>query len=247
MTERVVAVVCAYWPERFANVQLIIDRLRSGTRPPDRIIVLGNDNASGETIGVWQDDDQKIQHADVVSCTWNTWTRGKYVVGLLDPADWYLLIDDDVAPGPTSVEHLLDWGHQLQSDDGRFITGFWGARIVNGSFMQGQIIQPHKIKVPMRVDSFHGRYVFMSFRAITRLFEAEADVRLGTEWQHEGCDIIAGLANADAAWCVPVRGASSWQELPLGSRSLQFEHGYFAERDRFVADMLPRLQQARDE
>lgn len=244
MTARVVAVVCAYWPERFANVQLIIDRLHSGTRPPDRIIVLGNDNASGETIGVWQDDAQKIKHADVVSCTWNTWTRGKYVAGLLDPADWYLLIDDDVAPGPTSVEHLVDWGHQLRSADGRFVTGFWGVRLVNDSFMQGQIVQPHVLSAPLQVDGFHGRFVFASFRALTRLLEVEADVRLDTEWKHEGCDIVAGLANRDAAWCIPTSGEAGWEELPLGSRSLQFEPGYFAERDRFVADVLPRLQRS---
>lgn len=228
MAERVVAVVCSFWPQRRANVEQIVADLRAGTRVPDRIIVL--DNGRLFTAG-------ELDGADVVQPTWNTWTRGKFVAGLLDHADWYLFGDDDTSVGRRTVDTLLSWGHH---ETGVQVTGYWGVRLdpVSGSFMAGHVLSPGGVYRPEPVDAFHGRVMWMSQPAVVRMLALEAVVRAEGRWPHEGDDIIAGLANPGAAYVVPLRGEEAFVDLDQCGEALQFEEGYFASRDAFTRDVL---------
>lgn len=232
---RVVAVVVGYWPNRRGNVLKIVSDLAASTRPPDRIIVLSNN----PELELPEHGYSGTVQIDVVRSTFNTWTRGKFVTALLDPADFYVLCDDDTSVGPRTIERFLAWA----GPDTRLVSGYWGVRLVNGSFMSGKIIQPNHLPEPVRVDAFHGRIMFMGYDAVARTVAAEAAIRVrtgpsGVRWDHEGCDIIAGLSNAGFCWAIPLAGEEQFVDLAENGQALQYEPGYFASRDTLVADYL---------
>ena len=54
---RVVAVICAYWPERLDNIRKIVSDLQAGSVVPDRILVLNNN----------KDVSLSIEGADIIN------------------------------------------------------------------------------------------------------------------------------------------------------------------------------------
>lgn len=233
MTPTITAVVCAYWAPRFANVERIVSDLLAGTVVPDRILVLNNN----------PDHQLAFNHlarnplVDVVCGSANHECRGKFIAALLAPADFYLMHDDDTSVGTRTVECLRR--HAMDRD---FVTGYWGVRLAGSSFMQGTIVQPRHLIAAERVDAFHGRAMFMGHRAIVRMLAAEEKVRLDRGWRTEGDDIIAGLANRDSSWCVPMDEDEAWVDLDQCGVAMQMSvPNYFAMRDEFTGAVLDAL------
>lgn len=227
----VTAVVCAFWPERFANVERIVVDLQHGSVTPDRIVVLNNN----------PDHPCRFQHlANERVATLeghNTECRGKFVTALYHPADYYLLADDDTTVGPKTIECLLR--HAAPG----FVTGYWGVRLSpTGSFRDGQIISPQNVTAPTKVDAFHGRIMFMAHDALVSMFAAEGHIRLRDPGSsYVGDDILAGLANRDNAWIVPMCGDETFVDLDQMGVAMQQRAGYFEDRDRFTTAAVAAL------
>lgn len=234
MAERLVAVVCSYWNGRYDNVFQIIDDLAAGSRPPDRIILLDNgDNFGHDPFGY---RNRGPGNVDIIGG--HNWEcRGKFVVGLLDAADYYLFCDDDTTVGPTTCEELL------AAADGRrgFVTGYWGVILSGWSFMRGQVIGIPSPGVEIRVDAFHGRVMFMAYDALVRCLALEEWVRVRTgnrkRWPTEGDDLICGLANPGSCM-VHLSPSGVYRDLDQGPEAMQQAPGYFTMRDEFCVDVL---------
>ena len=219
----VTAVICAYWPERFANVVHIHHALRvTSTVTPDRIVILNN---NPEHKGRF--DHLADARTDIIEGT-NTECRGKFIAGLFRPADYYYLSDDDTAPGPRTVDCLLRYACP------GYVTGYWGVRIgPDGSFANGEIVFPGAVTSVTTVDAFHGRVILMAHDALVAMLAAEERVRLGQPADsYVGDDILAGLANPGSV-IVPMRDDESFVDLDQGGVAMQFRDGYFEERDVF--------------
>lgn len=247
----VTAVVLGYWPNRLPNVTRIVNDLLTGTVVPDRIIVVLQGHVALEPLHSGQAEhegwwDGTVQ---IVRTKGNFRTRAKFVAALLELADWYLLMDDDTSVGRRTVEHLIEHPKMVDTLTG-WVTGYWGVTLNGDSFMTGTIHQPALIDKPMLVDGFHGRAVFASHAALTRMFQRELELRkdeLGNmAFPHEGDDIIVGLTGN--GWLVPMRGDECFVDLDECGQALQYntepnpdgEH-YFDLRDRFTAHVLKRL------
>jgi hypothetical protein len=218
----VTAVVCAYWPQRFENVQRIVDDLQKGTIVPDRILVLDNSKFGLE-----------VRDADVVRVPWNSECRGKFVAALLAPADAYLLHDDDTSVGPRTLECLL---RHLERG---FVTGYWGVKLQEGSFMAGTIIGPGSYAEPVQVDAFHGRVMFMAHDALVRMMAVEEWARSGADLT--GDDILAGLANPGSKM-VPMSGDERFVDLSECGVAMQAAGAsYFEGRDKFTRAALAAI------
>lgn len=226
----VTAVICAFWPERFDNVTRIHHDLTAiSTVKPDRVIVLNN---NPEHRGRF---DHLRDGRTIVIEGHNTECRGKFVAALFHPAHHYLLADDDTTVGPRTLECLL--AHARPG----FVTGYWGVRLRNGSFMDGQIIFPGAVPAPTTVDAFHGRVVFMAHDALIRMLAAEETVRLTAPGdEYVGDDILAGLANP-GSMIVPMRGDEAFVDLDQHGVAMCNRDGYFAQRDRFTQQALAAL------
>lgn len=224
----ITAVVCSYWENRRQNVPKIVDSFRSGTVVPDHIMVLNNnpDYFWGE-----------VEGADtVIETGYNYECRGKFIAPMMKYSDFYLMADDDTALGPETLEQWMYWATDDKVGGEDFVTGYWGVRLNNRSFMKGQIIQPHTIRTPQQVDAFHGRVMFMGNGAMMNMLHLEQYVR--AKWPTEGDDLIAGVANPQSSWIVPLSGDSLLVDLDEGGQAMQFEEGYFDMRDRFASDVL---------
>jgi hypothetical protein len=222
-----VAVVVSYWPERHGNVRRIVADLMAGSLPPSRIIVLNNNPAHSlrylESDGV-----------DVIEGTANWECRGKFIVGLLDPAPYYLMMDDDTTVGETTLECFMRHARR------GCVFGFWGVQIIDGSFHRGRIIFPNMIRREVPVDAFHGRGMFMAYDALVRMLALEEHVRVGKGWATVGDDLIAGLANPGAS-VVPMHGTDAFVSLSEEGVAMCAEDGYFEMRDRFLMDVLDTI------
>lgn len=234
--------MCSYWLERMANVHRIVDDLLVGTSVPDRIVILDNGNRNWWT--TLEDDPRRVgrftdPRVSVLTPSWNTECRGKFMTGLLDVAHHYLFMDDDTSVGRRTVEVLEHWAEESESDE--FVTGYWGVHLKNRSFMHGDLVFPSEVPAPVQVDAFHGRGMFCSFGALVRTLDLEQRVRLAgsdVAWPTEGDDLIIGLANPKSSWIVPLRGDANFVDLDPGAEAMQNRVGYFDMRDEFCEAVL---------
>lgn len=224
---RLTAVVTAYWPERFDNVERIVQDLQSCTRPPDTLIVLNN---NPEHRG-------RFDHLEGVSPIEGTnWEcRGKYVAGLLAFADYYLLNDDDITVGPRTIERLLERAHP------DFITANRGVVLRSDSYYEGYVYDADTTSNDVLVHGFCGSSLFASHAALVRVLGAEVPLR--HKWPTEGDDILAGLANRGKSVIIPMQGAFAWQYLPDWGVAMNLAENYYKMRDEFTIDALRELNQ----
>ncbi|HEX3539648.1 MAG TPA: hypothetical protein VHT75_04315 [Acidimicrobiales bacterium] len=225
----VTAVVCSFWEPRFANVERIVNDLQHGTAVPDRILILNNNPTAPHRFDHFRGPQVSVIGGDNMEC------RGKFVAALFHPAHHYLLADDDTSVGPRTLECLL-----RHAKPG-FVTGYWGVRLTDRSFMNGQLIFPSVVPAPTKVDAFHGRVIFMAHDALVRMLAAEETVRLADpEAAYVGDDILAGLANP-GSMIIPMRGDETFVDLDQHGVAMQTRPGYFADRDRFTAAAVTAL------
>ena len=232
---RVTAVVCAYWPERFKNVGQIVNDLCAGTRAPDHIIILNNN----------PDHPRQFEHLkrpgiDVVT-GFNTETRGKYVAALFVQADYYLLMDDDITIGKLALEYLMKRAHP------DLVTANRGVLMrPDNSFFNGALADADKVPYDYPADSVCGCGVFVSHRALVKMFAAEEGLR--SEWPTAGDDILLGLANKGNVVIFPMIKEKAWIWLDDGGVALCDGNGvlgkqdYYHMRDQFTREALEHLK-----
>lgn len=224
---KVTAVVCAYWPNRFPNIQQIVDSLRSSTRPPDTIIVLNNN----------PEVQLSFDGAKVLNSQENFRCRSKYSVGLLNPSDYYILLDDDTAVGKRTIEKYLSFARR------DICSGYLGVTLSDlGSFHHGGRIWPTEIQSETPCQTFCGCGMFMSWAALLRLHALEEWIRLPGEWPHEGDDIIAGLANKSTVVPLSKSNDEWFVDLDWKEQAMSYDPVYYEMRDRFTLYVLGVLK-----
>jgi hypothetical protein len=226
---RVTAVVCAFYPERFDNVDRIVGDILAGTAVPDTIIILNNnpEPKHANRFDAWKESGVRITSG------WNTETRGKYVAALLAQADYYLLMDDDMSVSVRTLEYLLTRGAP------GLVTANRGIIMKDDSFFNGHIVDADSIIEDARVDSICGSGVFISHRALAKTFLAEEGIR--AKWPTAGDDILVGFANGGNVWVFPMKDDSSWVWLDTKGVALCDGDDYYELRDAFTRDVLAAL------
>ncbi len=220
---RVVAVIVAFWQERFENVRQIVRDLHASTRPPDNILVLNNN----------PEHHLDIEGAHVINSEFNSRCRGKMLVALMDVADYYLILDDDTSVNPKTIEKYLEVAHE----DCAY--SYCGIKFGGGN---GDRIMPAQVTAITEAEYFLGCGMFLSFKAIVNMLEADQRIRLNTEWKHEGEDVLVGLVNK--AEIVPMSKEDGFRDLNWGTEAMAFGSDgvtegsldYLLMRDRFMDD-----------
>lgn len=217
---KVVALIVAYWPQRFPSIAQIVDDLRASSRPPDHIMVLNN---NPREIFL-----ERIEYP-VINCGANYTSRGKYAAALLEPADYYLLLDDDVSVLPELLGAWLElaWPGCAFSDVGQVM--------INNFASSAALVAGRDIEAPENCDMFQGSIQLLSFEAIVRMLAAEQGVRLPhlPQFRSVGEDLLIALANGNNAKVVPVKDYANRKAMPQGGVAMQDDFGYFQLRDWF--------------
>jgi len=230
MAPRVVAVVCAYWPSRFGNIEQIVKDLQDGTVVPDKILVLNNN----------KDHQLEFEGAEVINSQFNSRCRGKFITALMDVADYYLLLDDDTSVGTRTLERFLEEAHR------ECCYGYYGIAYETGN---GVRTKPTEIDEETECQYFLGPGLFMSFYALTRMLIAEERVRRETKWKHEGDDVLIGLTNKSSI--IPMRGDELFVDLDWGEQAMAWGddgvsegwQDYLKVRDEFTVDAMKILSE----
>ncbi len=219
----------AFYEERVQNVERIVKDLQTSTRPPDQIIIFTNNENLTFVLGNWK-------NVALIGSSKNYSTRAKYVACLLEPSDFYLLIDDDITVGKETIEHLE---RNIPLNVASFCTSNEGVKLLDGTFSNVEYIREFEIKEPTEADSLIGSFVFCSFEAICNMLEAEVDVRLkDKEYLLEGDDILMGLANRPIT-IYPAEGEKACKFLnEQGVRFGLIYGNYKLMRDKFTAKAL---------
>ncbi len=223
---RTVAVICAYWKSRVDNLHKIVSDLKNGSVVPDRIFILNNNK---DMIL------DPIDGVEIINSQFNSRTRGKYVIGLLDVADYYLLLDDDTSVGSRTLEALLKYADR----DKTF--GYCGVSFEGGN---GKRLYPSDVKEPTQTQYFLGCGIFTSFKGLIRLLIVEEELRRNSGWKHEGDDILVGLANN--SFIIPMHGDEEFEDLDWGEEAMSWgsdgvtegQSEYLKMRDRFTLDAM---------
>lgn len=180
---KITAVVTSYYPERVGNVYKIIDDLKNSSRSPDKIIVFNNNPAV-----------EIISNVTIVNSSENFWTRAKYIACLLQPSDYYLLVDDDIT---VKKDSLLHFESLIPENTLDFCTSSEGMIEDPKTYTRGKFILDREIVIPTWVDWFCGSIIFCSFSSILKMLKSEIEIRLkDKKYLFEGEDILMGLANS---------------------------------------------------
>ena len=220
---KLTAVIVAYWPSRFSSIPEIVNDLRSGTKSPDHVMVFNNN--PHHQLGA-------IDGASVINAGHNYTSRSKYAAAMLEPSDYYLLLDDDVSVHSDCIEYysgivspgccLTDCGLILQNNFSH------ASRVV--SSLDVTDITP--------VDMFIGCLQLLSFRAVVNMFAAEETIRLPhlPRYRSIGDDLLVALANRPRTAVMPTAGYHNRIAKPQGTSAMQFDGGYYQARDLFAFD-----------
>lgn len=228
---KVTAVICAYWKSRISNVERIIADLKSGTVAPDKIIVLNNNKDLSLDFG---------DGVEVINSQLNSRTRGKYIIGLLDIADYYLLLDDDTSVGSRTLEALLKHADRNKT------FGYCGVSYEGGN---GKRLYPSTVETETETQFFLGCGIFTSFLGLVRLLIVEEELRRNSEWKHEGDDILIGLVNN--SYIVPLKDDENFVDLSWGTEAMSWgsdgitagQQAYLQMRDRFTLDAMKVIKE----
>ena len=220
---RVVAVIVAFWQERFGNVKQIVRDLQASTRPPDNILVLNNN----------PEYHLDVEGAQVINSEFNSRCRGKMLVALMDVADYYLILDDDTSVNPATIEKYLEVAHE----DCAY--AYCGIEFGGGN---GNRIMPADVAEITEAEYFLGCGLFVSFKAIVNMLIADQKIRINTKWKHEGEDVLIGLVNK--AEIVPMSEEDGFEDLDWGTEAMAFgsdgltegSMDYLIMRDKFMED-----------
>jgi len=218
---KITAVIIAYWPSRAENIPFIVRTLSTARRVPDHIIILNNNT---ELLL------PPIEGASIVNAQANYTSRAKYAAAMLEPSDYYLLLDDDVGANRGTLEYLekIAYPGCCLCD-----TGF---QMVNNFGSDGKLIGAWDVIEPTKVDLFMGRMQFLSFQAIVKTFAAEAIVRLPDvqRYRSVGEDMLVALANESYVFPWPRGGDANTAAPPtLGATTMARDAGSFQLRDEF--------------
>jgi hypothetical protein len=218
---KLTAVIVAYWPSRFPNIPQIVADLRGGSIVPDHIMVFNNNH---------RQELPKVEGASVVNAGWNYASRCKYAAAMLEPSDYYLLLDDDVSVMPDLVRHCAS----LASPGCCFSD--LGGVMVNNYAHAARIVSGAKVDKPESVDVFLGMLQFVSWGAVVNMLSAEGTLRLGRlpDYRSVGDDYLISLANRPHTAVMPTFDNCNRKHIPTGPAAMQWDEGYYAIRDMFA-------------
>lgn len=231
MQPKTMAVICAYWPSRLENLHRIVQDLKAGTVQPDKIVILNNNKDFRI---------EPIEGVEIINSELNSRTRGKYIIGLIEVYDYYLLLDDDTSVGRRTLECLL------RSANREEVFGYCGVSYEGGN---GQRTYPQGLKEKTQTQYFLGCGIFTSFYGLVRLLIVEEELRRTTNWKHEGDDILVGLANN--SYIIPMEGDENFVDLSWGTEAMSWgsdghtagPQEYLAMRDRFTLDAIKVIKE----
>lgn len=217
------AVVVAYWPSRFSSIPEIVSDLRSGTRSPNHIIVFNNN--PHQAIGA-------IDGASVINAGHNYTSRCKYAAAMLEPSDYYLLLDDDISVNKECVEYYAS-----VVSPGCCLTDC-GLIFQNNYAHASKVVSSLDVKEITPVDMFIGCLQLVSFRAIINMLAAEETIRLPflPRYRSIGDDLLIAIANRPRTAVMPTAGLYNRIAKPQGTSAMQFDGGYYHARDLFAYD-----------
>jgi hypothetical protein len=223
---KITALILTYYEQRVENVRQIIKDLNGGSRVPDKIIVFSNN------------PNIKIESVPTIVSSDNYSTRAKYVACLLEPSDFYLLLDDDITVGKDTLKHL----EEISMGRKDFCTSNEGVLLEGRPFHQRTSIFEDKIEKPTPTDTLIGSMVFCSFGALLKMLQAEVKIRLkDKKYLFEGDDILMGLANRP----ITIYPAEKKERcISMDERNINFNkvYGNYAEmRDIFTEKVLREL------
>jgi len=217
---KITAVIIAYWPSRHPSIPLIVQELRSGSRVPDHIIVVNNNPRVPLA---------PIEGCSLLNAQHNYTSRAKYAAAMLEPSDYYMLLDDDIGADRDFIAHYESIAYPgCCLCDGGFI-------LVDNFSTHGRFVGAWDVQQNTRIDIFIGRMQFLSFQAIVNMFSIEAKIRIPNlpRYRSVGEDLLIALANESYVVAIDPNRQYKGTPKPSFVGRMARDPGHLALRDEF--------------
>jgi hypothetical protein len=220
---KITALIIHYYPERLHHIQRIVNDLKTSSRPPDHIIVFNNDT----------NIEIKIEGVDCVNTTKNYLGRAKYIACLLEPSDYYLLIDNDITVGKKTIEHLIKC---IPPESTCFCTAQQGYNFKD-LLHKRKDINEWEIRKSKETDGIISSLTFCSFSAILKMLTLEIEFRLNRKMYDNALidDLLMGMSNSPVIY--PAKDEEkiiSLSEEGVACYQQYAENEFTNKRDRFA-------------
>lgn len=217
-------VVPHYFAAREPNLAILIAALRTGTRPPDEILIWNNDRPLT----------RPLSGARLIQSAWNIGCKARFLGAFAAIGDWILFQDNDVTARPGTVANLLR--HAAKHPDA--ILSLDGRAIVDGEDYRGSNrVRGRRVKTVTPIDITLGRM---------ELVRREVLMRVLARFPFRDNTVMDDLAFSQAAReagvqccvvpCTPHEDVSNLPTYDVGL-SITHRNEYYAERNR-VTDAL---------
>src|SRR5688572_14351330 len=149
-------VVPHFFAAREPNLAILIEALRTGTRPPDEILIWNNDQPLAKP----------LHHARLIQSPWNLGCKARFLGALAAVGDWILFQDNDVSARPGTVANLLR--HAKQHPDA--ILSLDGRAMDPGDDYRGSArVRGRRVSVVTPIDITLGRIELVSRVTLMRV------------------------------------------------------------------------------
>lgn len=215
---KITAVLTSYWHERLQNVPQIITNLKGSSVPPDEIILLNNNPEY--TIG--------RKDIKVINSMHNWGAEGRYAAALLEPSDYYFLIDDDLTVKEHTIRNLA---RQAQNYPNMSL-GLIGRKVGKGKkYSEGKIVNGDEIDKFETVDCLIRCYFVPQ--------GAAASAATAMKSEYEGLDDLV-LATVSNCRVIPAKEDEFIENMDSGGVGYEKREDHYERRNKFFAEKLSK-------
>jgi hypothetical protein len=225
----ITAIIRAYWVGRIHNINRIIDDLKKGSLPPDKIIVWNNNKDISikgfSKLGV-----------ETIDSSINGGDRSLFATSILTWSNYYYYIDDDTTVKKKTLENIAKYANE------NFVVGLTGKIVTNESetpyTKNAKNISGRKIKTPKKVNLLIGKgTILYSYKAVLRMLEFENRNLRNEEYDDSReLDILLSMSNNSIV--VPATEEQGLRNLTEARVGYSKEKGHYKKRNDLTKKVL---------
>jgi len=217
----ITAILLSYYQERENNIYKMVDVLKKGTLPPDRIVLFNNNS----------EHKFKIDGIEIINSNTNFGAGIRFYLALGITSDYFFFPDDDMCPQTGTIENLMKYAEEDTC------LGFCGKKLTKG-VPYSKTPAVWSGEKPIDVNLLVGAGgIFCSYKALVKMVTLENKLRKIKEYD-KGRETDLTLTMANKSLVIPVDGTNGITKFAVTGEGLVHEPIHADKRDEITKKIL---------